>query len=63
MALSRATGGRSSQGLGGDYEEQLVKCVKQLVIHCMPYLRDAGSAEGAEDAILHMEENDENFHR
>ena len=43
--------------------EDLVKSLKQLVISFGPYIREAGSAEQAEELLLHMEESDENFHR
>ena len=43
--------------------DELVQGMKQLVLGLSPYLREAGSLEQAEDAILHMEEYDENFHR
>ena len=62
MASSRAAGGHPDDSRT-EGEEQLIKGLKQLVIHCMPLLREAGNAEGAEEALIHMEENDENFHR
>ena len=43
--------------------EELVQNLRQLVISFEPHIREAGSAEQAEDSLLHLEENDENFHR
>ena len=43
--------------------EELVQNLRQLLISFEPQLREAGSAEQAEDCLLHLEENDENFHR
>ncbi len=43
--------------------EELVASLRQLVISFRPYIREAGSAEQAEEALLHMEEINENFHR
>ena len=44
-------------------KERLDKSLKQLIVAFEPYIRDAGSVERAEEALLHLEENDENFHR
>ena len=43
--------------------EELVASLKQLVISFCPYIKESGSVEQAEDSIVHMEENNENFHR
>ena len=43
--------------------EELVASLKQLVISFCPYIKEAGSVEQAEDSIVRMEENNENFHR
>lgn len=43
--------------------EGLVSCLRQLIVNCEPFLREAGSLDQAEDALLHLEENDENFHK
>ena len=41
----------------------LVTSLKQLVISFYPYIKEAESFEHVQDAILHMEELDPNFHR
>ena len=43
--------------------EELVTSLKQLIISFSPYLKEAGTVEQAEETLLHLEENDENFHR
>jgi len=48
------------KGLEGD---ELVQNLKQLLISFEPHIREAGSSDQAEEAILQLEENDENFHR
>ena len=47
----------------GDDVTDLTKSLKQLLTSFTPYIREAGSAEQTEQAILHLEESDENFHR
>ena len=50
----------SIQGLEG---EDLLKNIRQLVFSFDPHIREAGSMEQVEEALLHMEENDQNFHK
>jgi hypothetical protein len=63
MAFSGGVSSRSRDFVKSESKEHLIKCIKQLVIHTMPYLREAGSYEAAEESLIHMEENDEHFHR
>ena len=58
--LNEDMANRHSDQLDGD---ELIFCLKQLIISFSPYLRDIASAEEAEEAIGHMEEVDPNFHR
>lgn len=48
------------RGLEG---EELIQNLKQLVISFDPHIKESGSVEQAEETLLHLEENDENFHR
>ncbi|XP_076469965.1 protein broad-minded-like isoform X2 [Babylonia areolata] len=48
------------RGLEG---EELLNNLRQLIYSFEPYIREAGSAEQAEETLLHLEENDENFHK
>ena len=50
----------SWRGLEG---EELKENLRQLIIRFDPHIKEAGSSDQVEEAILHMEENDENFHR
>ncbi|KAK2153058.1 hypothetical protein LSH36_309g01038 [Paralvinella palmiformis] len=43
--------------------DELVASLKQLLPSFAPHIKDAGSVEQAEPALVHMEENDENFHK
>jgi hypothetical protein len=48
------------RGLEG---EVLLNSLRQLIFSFEPYIREAGSADQAEETLLHLEENDENFHK
>ncbi|KAL8584561.1 hypothetical protein ACOMHN_016880 [Nucella lapillus] len=48
------------RGLEG---EDLMNSLRHLIYSFEPYIREAGSAEQAEETLLHLEENDENFHK
>ncbi|GFO20670.1 protein broad-minded [Plakobranchus ocellatus] len=48
------------RGLEG---EDLKKGLRELIISWETIIREAGSLEAAEDTLLHLEENDENFHK
>ncbi|KAK7505391.1 hypothetical protein BaRGS_00003553 [Batillaria attramentaria] len=48
------------RGLEG---EDLLQNLRQLVLSFEPYIREAGGADQAEEILLHLEENDENFHK
>ncbi|CAL1530647.1 unnamed protein product [Lymnaea stagnalis] len=48
------------RGLQG---EDLKHALKELITSWNPIIKEAGSYEAAEDNLLHLEENDENFHR
>ena len=50
----------SATPLEGD---DLVTSLRQLVVSFAPHIKVAGSAERALDAITHLEEYDEKFHR
>lgn len=50
----------SWKGLEG---EELVQNLRQLVISFEPQIREAGTVDQAEEALYHLEENDEYFHR
>lgn len=43
--------------------EELLVSLRQLIQSFEPHIREAGSADQAEDTLLHLEENDENFHK
>lgn len=43
--------------------EEVLSSLHQLVKNVEPIIRDSDSVEAAEDAILHLEETDENFHK
>lgn len=43
--------------------EELQRGLRELVISLEGVIRDAGSLEQAEDTLLHLEENDESFHK
>ncbi|XP_060080662.1 protein broad-minded-like [Ylistrum balloti] len=48
------------KGLEGD---DLIQNLRHLLINFDPHIREAGSSDQVEEALVHMEENDENFHR
>ena len=48
------------RGLEG---EVLLNSLRHLIFSFEPYIREAGSPEQAEETLLHLEENDENFHK
>ena len=48
------------RGLEG---EVLLNSLRHLIFSFEPYIREAGSPEQAEEMLLHLEENDENFHK
>ncbi|XP_070203121.1 protein broad-minded-like isoform X1 [Littorina saxatilis] len=48
------------RGLEG---QVLLNSLRHLIFSFEPYIREAGSAEQAEEMLLHLEENDENFHK
>ncbi|OPL32878.1 hypothetical protein AM593_05071, partial [Mytilus galloprovincialis] len=50
----------SWKGLEG---EDLVQNLRQLVISFEPQIREAGTVDQSEEALYHLEENDEHFHR
>lgn len=50
----------SMRGLEG---EDLKRGLKELITSWEPIIKDAESFEQAEETLLHLEENDENFHR
>ena len=43
--------------------DDLVQNLRQLVINCDSHIREAGSIENVEETLLHLEENDDKFHR
>ena len=43
--------------------EQLYRSLRQLVLSFEPHIRDAESLSQTEEALQHLEENDENFHK
>ncbi|XP_041376240.1 protein broad-minded-like isoform X2 [Gigantopelta aegis] len=43
--------------------EQLFRSLRQLVLSFEPHIRDAESLSQTEEALQHLEENDENFHK
>ena len=63
MFISAVSVSRCANMAEATDSQELVPSLKQLIIGFGPYLRQSGSVEQAEDSILHMEENDENFHR
>lgn len=50
----------SLKGLEG---EDLKRNLRELITSWEHIIRDAGSLDQAEDTLLHLEENDENFHK
>jgi len=50
----------SLRGLKG---EELKRHLRELVTSWEGIIRDAGSLGQAEETLLHLEENDENFHK
>ncbi|KAI8790403.1 protein broad-minded [Biomphalaria glabrata] len=48
------------RGLEGD---DLKRSLKELIISWEPIIRDTESFDQAEDRLVHLEENDENFHK
>ena len=42
---------------------ELVSSLRQLLRNQEHHIREMGSVEQAQDLLLHLEENDENFHR
>ena len=48
------------RGLEGD---DLKRGLHELIVSWENIIREAGSLEAAEDTLLHLEENDENFHK
>lgn len=43
--------------------EELVQNLRHFLISVESHIKEAGSAEQTEDCLLHLEENDENFHK
>lgn len=48
------------RGLEG---EDLKNNIRQLIIDFEPHIREAGNFEIAEETLIHLEENEQHFHR